>query len=36
MILEFANGGELFQELKEAPECKFSEGKSAEYIWQVI
>jgi serine/threonine protein kinase len=22
--------------LKEAPECRFSEEKSAEYIWQVI
>ena len=36
MILEFATGGEVFQELKEAEECKFSEYKSADYIWQVI
>ena len=33
MILEFATGGEVFQELKEAPECRFSEEKSSEYIW---
>lgn len=36
MILEFATGGEVFQELKEATDCRFSEEKSAEYVWQVI
>jgi hypothetical protein len=36
MILEYASGGEIFQELKDSPEFKFSEEKSAEYIWQVL
>ena len=36
LVLEFAVGGELFKELQQSPNGRFSEDKSTNYIWQVI
>lgn len=36
LILEYAIGGELFEELRLQPLYRFDEEKSAFYIWQVI
>ena len=36
LILEFATGGEVYQELLKSPNKRFSEPKAAEYIFQVI
>lgn len=36
LILEYATGGEVYQELLKSPEKRFNESKSADYIYQVI
>lgn len=35
LILEFATGGEVYNELKESPNKRFSEIKAADYLYQV-
>ena len=35
LILEFAPNGEVFDELQKSPNKRFSEEKTANYIWQV-
>ena len=36
LVLEFATGGEVYQELLKSPNKRFSEDKAANYISQVI
>jgi len=33
LILEYAIGGELFEELRQQPLYRFDEERSADYIW---
>ena len=33
LILEFCPEGELYRELKEAPEGRFEEDRASDYIW---
>ena len=36
LILEFSTGGQVYQELIKAPERRFDEARSAEYVYQVL